>query len=188
MTKIIIHEAFMINPGNAIPDKGSWGKKCMNLLCCFPVDVFPASCSCSLRTTATIITISIIGCLCLSGYHGGRHRVWVGRHPLSDGLCDAAARSHGRGAAALQPGHQAQVSGPAGFVWVFFVGYLLRRLLFLLHEVQKVLESPLLFQLRVERNKMFVVKFKNEGFLPLWRNVMLWENIIFGNVCCSTSV
>lgn len=27
MTKIIIHEAFMINPGNAIPDKGSWGKK-----------------------------------------------------------------------------------------------------------------------------------------------------------------
>lgn len=122
--------------------------------------VFPGPCSCSLRTTTTI-TIFIIGCLCLSGYHGGRHRVWVGRHPLSDGLCDAAARSHGRGTAALQPGHQAQVSGPAGFILGFLCQYMLHRLLFLLHEVPLVMK----------RNAV-----GKHYFLEMW------------NVCCSTSV
>lgn len=65
------------------------------------------------------------------------------------------------------------MSGPAGFILGFLCQDLLRRLLFLLHEVQKVLESPLLFQLRVERNKMFVVKVKMKGFaLVMKRNAV----------------
>lgn len=63
------------------------------------------------------------------------------------------------------------MSGPAGFILGFLCQDLLRRLLFLLREVQKVLESPLLFQRRVERNKMFVVKVKMKGFaLVMKRN------------------
>lgn len=52
--------------------------------------------------------------LVLAGRDGGGHRIRAGRHPFSDGVHHAAPRSGGRGAAALQPGHQAQVS--VGFV------------------------------------------------------------------------
>ena len=45
-----------------------------------------------------------------AGCNRGGHRVGAGRHPLSDGVCHAVTGSDGRGAAALQPGHQAQVS------------------------------------------------------------------------------
>lgn len=46
----------------------------------------------------------------LAGRDGGGHPFGAGRHPFSDGVHHAATRSGGRGAAALQPGHQAQVS------------------------------------------------------------------------------
>lgn len=46
----------------------------------------------------------------IAGRDGGGHQFRAGRHPFSDGVHHAAPRSGGRGAAALQPGHQAQVS------------------------------------------------------------------------------
>lgn len=52
--------------------------------------------------------------LVLAGRDGGGHQFRAGRHPLSDGVHHAAPGPGGRGAAALQPGHQAQVS--VGFV------------------------------------------------------------------------
>lgn len=58
--------------------------------------------------------ITVIAGLSLSGCDWRGHRVGAGCHPFSDGVCHAATRSDRRGAAALQPGHQAQVS--AGFI------------------------------------------------------------------------
>lgn len=45
-----------------------------------------------------------------SGCDRGGHRVRAGCHPFSDGVRHAVTRSDRGGAAALQPGHQAQVS------------------------------------------------------------------------------
>lgn len=63
-----------------------------------------------LLSHASLPELTLCSLLVLAGRDRGGHRFRAGRHPFSDGVHHAAPRSGGRGAAALQPGHQAQVS------------------------------------------------------------------------------